>query len=93
MTEEEVESLKVAIEAATESGDETSLEAFTEMLGRGRPLTEKQRGWVDRVAGVEVTEYAPTYENLVSSGKVVRGAEVETPLVLRNLPLKPPGRR
>ena len=31
--------------------------------------------------------------NLVSSGRVPRGREVETPAVLRVLPLRPPGRR
>ena len=87
------ESLRVAIEAATDVGDEVSRAAFKEMLERRRPLTEKQRSWVNRVAGEELMDYAPTYENLVGSGRVVRGAEVVTPKVLQNLPLKPPGRR
>ena len=52
-----------------------------------RTLSPKQRAWVRRVLDV------PTYENLVSSGRVERGAPVETPKVLQVLPLKPPHRR
>jgi hypothetical protein len=53
-------------------------------------LSEKQRGWLRGV--YEKLFQAPVYENLVSSGKVPRGREVPTPIVLQNLPKKPPGR-
>jgi hypothetical protein len=64
-------------------------------LGRRlEELTEKQRRYV---AGVyERVTGTPTYENLVSSGKVNLGSygKTERPAVLRGeLPKKPPGRR
>ena len=69
-------------------------EAFAEMAeefdtGVRLVLSAKQRDWAKRV----LERHEPTYENLVSSGKVPRGREVPTPLALQNLPLKPPGRR
>lgn len=69
-------------------------EAFEEMrsmLKSGeRPcLSKKQRGWVSDV----LDACAPQALNLVSRGFVPRGKEVELAPVLRNLPLKPPGRR
>ena len=70
--------------------------AFGEMAVRlesrpGTALSDKQRKWL---AGVyERVTGEPQYENLVSSGRVPRGREVETPAVLQNLPKRPPGRR
>lgn len=70
--------------------------AFTDMaawlkFNPRRELSEKQRSWIgktyERVIGT------PYYENLVSTGKAPRGREVETPVVLQNLPKKPPGRK
>lgn len=72
--------------------------AFSAMLLRmdeaerkGVPLvlSFKQKAWInDVVKRLDIVEPAA---NLVSRGLVPRGAEVETPYVLRNLPLKPPG--
>lgn len=70
-------------------------DAFAEMLeglreGRYASLTRKQREWAIEVS---VRIGAVGYENLVSSGGVPIGRPVETPQVLRNLPMKPPGRK
>ena len=69
-------------------------EAFTEMLVqvkgdafRFKMLTAKQYAWVIR----ELEHLEPSYENLFSSGKVPRGAEVPTPKALQFLPKRPPG--
>jgi hypothetical protein len=64
---------------------------FEEMLvrleeGRQTLLTGKQLKWVRDVLD------EPTYENLVSAGKVPRGREVATPAVLLRRPLRPPGK-
>lgn len=72
---------------------EDQREAFTEMrrevkAGRRERLSGKQRQWARDV----LDEHIPQYENLVSTGKVPRGREVETPEVLRNLPKRPPPR-
>ena len=59
---------------------------------RGTPLvlSSRQKAWIgDVVKRLDIVEPAA---NLVSRGLVPRGAEVETPYVLLNLPLKPPGR-
>lgn len=53
-------------------------------------LSEPRRGWCNEVA---TRVGAIGYVNLASSGELVRGREVATPEVLRNLPKKPPGRR
>jgi hypothetical protein len=79
--------LKEAIELAREDRKEV----FEDMLakletGERHVLSEKQRKWAMEVVG------KPVYENLVSSGKVPRGREVQTPAVLQNRPLRPPGR-
>jgi hypothetical protein len=66
-------------------------EAFSDMLEgleQYHQLSEKQRVWVAQA----YEKIHPQYENLVSSGKVPRGREVETPAVLRTLPKRPPGR-
>lgn len=64
---------------------------FQSMLDRGFGLSDKQRAWVESI--YERLFDVPKYENLVSSGKVPRGREVPTPLVLQNLPKRPPPRR
>lgn len=53
-----------------------------------RELTERQRAWARSVR----ERFAPTYQNLVSSGQVPRGREVPLPQVLRDLPKRPPTR-
>ena len=63
--------------------------AFEEMKswldrGEGRGLSVKQREWVESA----LLEYTP-----ISADDVPRGREVETPTVLKNLPLKPPSSR
>jgi hypothetical protein len=68
-------------------------EAFADMLaglveGRRSQLSANQRGWARGV----LDAHAPEYENLVSSGRVPRGREVEVPAALRDLPKRPPSR-
>ena len=92
MTPEDAEILSEAIIAADEREDEAA-DAFRAMLERGAALTPKQRAWAVGVATGKFVDAEPEYENLVSSGRVPRGREVETPAVLRVLPLRPPGRR
>lgn len=53
-------------------------------------LTDAQRAYITGVLERH-GDGAETSLNLVSSGKVPRGREVEVPTVLRNLPRKPPG--
>lgn len=70
---------------------EDEREAFSDMFqailgGERRGLSEKQRAWAKR----RLDELEPTYENLVSEGKVKRGKEVE--MMFERGPLKPPGR-
>ena len=78
--------------AETHDGAERfNVAVFTDMLNRRRPLSDRQGKWVRGV--YEKLFDVPQYENLVSSGKVLRGREVETPEVLRNLPKRPPQRR
>jgi len=50
----------------------------------GRRLTKKQRGWSEDIA----RRVMPIFASDVPKGK-----HVETPAVLKNLPLKPPCRR
>lgn len=69
-------------------------DAFAEMADAlaGAPsltLSERQRAWVTST----LRSHEPTYENLVSEGKVPRGAEVPPPPALQNLPKRPPHRR
>lgn len=69
-------------------------EAFGEMsdaLDKSPSLTlsQAQRAWVRKT----IRAHEPTYENLVSSGRVPRGAEVPTPPALQHLPKRPPHRR
>lgn len=69
------------------------IEAFAEMRDyvsqdSARALSKKQRDWAKAV----YDRHNPVYENLVSSGKVPNRSSVPTPEVLKNLPLRPPGR-
>lgn len=87
---------KLVREVLAEEITEAEREAFTEMLamldaGR-RTLSERQRSWVREVgkrAGADVDNVMERWKR----GEIPRGREVETPAVLRNLPMKPPGRR
>lgn len=56
-------------------------------------LSSKQRAWARAILAGE--KYEPEEEclNLWSSGKVPKGKDVPTPLVLQNLPKKPPQRK
>jgi hypothetical protein len=66
--------------------------AFQDMLDgldHWQILTDAQRKWAKLVH----ERFKPTYENLVSDGRVPRGREVLEPEALRHRPLKPPGRR
>ena len=68
--------------------------AFSEMLERWKPLTDKQRQWVKNIH--ERLNLGVHYENLWSAGKVPRGESMATPVpevLLRPLPKKPPQRK
>src|SRR5208337_4209862 len=54
--------------------------------GERKCLSPNQRLWANNV----LDRYEPRVANLVSRGLVPRGREVETPLVLRVLPKRPP---
>lgn len=73
-------------------GEKFSRAPFEQMLRRNRPLTEPQRAWA-RSLMEQHAGGAVHYQNLASTGRLVRGREVPTPAVLQNLPKKPPGRR
>ena len=62
---------------------------FQEYLRTHLVLSRKQREVLKDV----LERHEPTYENLVSEGKVPLGKPVPTPAVLQNLPKKPPTRR
>jgi hypothetical protein len=85
------------IDAVLERDDlsDAARTAFEDMLGklagRGYALSAKQRAWVLCAARGERYEPAEEYENAFSAGRVPRGREVE--LLVRDKPLKPPGRR
>ena len=90
LREQDIKLLKRVIKHLEERGEDA--EHFANMLlgleeGRWNNLTAKQKKWA------QDTLDEPEYENLVSSGKAPRGREVPTPAILRNRPLKPPGRR
>lgn len=70
---------------------EEEAEAFTDMLKRveQRPLTHKQRAWVESACDRLSINKTP----LSQRKPVPRGREVPLADVLRKLPLKPPGRR
>jgi hypothetical protein len=58
--------------------------------GTNRPLTPAQRKYMESVLHGEKYERPVDYENLISSGKAPRGAEVE--LKVGPLPKRPPQR-
>lgn len=93
MSDEDYTLLSTALDNAKEAEDSEAEEAFADMLKRGKPLTPKQRAWAGGLSEGKFVEAAPEYKNLFSSGLVPRGKEVELPPVLRNLQMKPPGRR
>ena len=93
LTREDRALLERAIAAASEAERDAAADAFRRMLGGRRALTPKQRAWAEGIAEGRFVEPEPQYENLVSSGRVPRGREVETPAVLRDLPKRPPGAR
>lgn len=95
LTREDMALLERAIAAASAAERDAAADAFRRMLAGRCKLTPKQRAWAEGVAEGRFVEAEPEYENLVSSGRVPRGREVETPAALRreNLPLRPPGRR
>ena len=70
-------------------------EAFEDMLDKmiehERELSPKQRSYVKSLLGEDADDDEPRV--LFASGKIPMGKPVETPAVLKNLPLKPPGRR
>ena len=78
-----------------ENLSEEEREAFDSMLrqvmGNNRSLSDRQRSWLKNVA--ERMDVSEPSANLVSRGKVLRGAEIPTPAILLNRPLKPPGRQ
>jgi len=97
--DEDLRQLSELLDDHADELSETEAEAFADMradlvaygtLDGRYQLSDKQRAWL-RVVHERVA--APQYENLVSSGRVPRGREVETPDVLKNLPKKPPPRR
>ena len=57
--------------------------------GERRVLSMRQKTWANDV----IDRDEPRAENLVSRGLVPAGRPVEVPEVLKNLPLKPPGRK
>jgi hypothetical protein len=75
---------------------ESEKKAFSDMLdrlldGRYACLTASQRKWAKGV--LERAKEEPQYLNEFSAGKIPRGKEVATPLVLQNLPKSPPPRK
>lgn len=95
--ENDLRMLQALLDAGPEHFGAGEYGAFDSMLGRlqngQNTLTPKQREWVTKATirlGLDEPEPA---ENLVSRGLVPRGNEVPVPEVLKNLPLKPPGRR
>lgn len=93
MSEQDRALVSAALDAAKDVEDPEDEAAFAAMLKRNKPLTDKQRAWAEGQAEGRFVEVAPSYVNLFSSGRVPLGNHVELPPVLRNLPLKPPGRR
>jgi hypothetical protein len=96
--DEDLRQLTELLEEHASELSEGELEAFTNMRAvllawpdadGHRQLSGKQREWLRGV----YDRFVPQYENLVSSGKVPRGREVETPAVLKVLPKKPPVQR
>lgn len=93
MVEQDRALVGAALDAAKDAEDPEAEEAFASMLKRDKPLTGKQRAYAEGMSEGKFVEAAPEYKNLFSSGLVPRGNEVELPPVLRNLQMKPPGRK
>lgn len=93
MSDEDHALVSAALDTAKDAENVEAEEAFASMLKRNKPLTDKQRAWAEGMSEGKFVEAAPEYRNLFSSGLVPRGNEVELPPVLRNLQMKPPGRR
>ena len=70
---------------------DSTRKAFRNMLSQSRFLSEKQASWIRAI--YERVFDAPTYENLASSGKLVRGREVELLVDVMPKPKKPPQRK
>lgn len=88
----QVDLLKAVMEHERVTEEEVA--AFTSMMiqvgANGRSLSDKQLQWLHSVAlRLDITE--PCH-NLMSDGQIPRGAEVPTPAILLNRPLKPPGK-
>jgi len=88
--EEDIALLRTVLDQRLEDAEAEAFKSMLEELVEKRRdcLSGKQRSWVRDV----VDAHVPQYENLVSSGKVPRGREVETPPALRNLPKRPPSK-
>jgi hypothetical protein len=65
--------------------------AFEDMQRQERSLSPKQRAWAEAALKGERYEAEPEYKNMVSRGLVTPGKEVE--LMVKDKPLKPPGRK
>lgn len=86
---EDIKRLDALLSTHRESLSEWELEAFGNMregLQKYKELTSKQRS----VVATCYEKLVPTYVNAVSSGVVPRGKEVE--LLVKDRPLRPPGR-
>ena len=81
----------LVLEAAMEHESTSDVAAFEDMLQNGRPLTDAQRAWATAASRGERYEPEEKYLNMVSAGTVPRGREVE--LMVRDKPLRPPGKR
>jgi hypothetical protein len=92
MTEQDQELLGAVLEREDLSDNRRVI--FEDMLHRleryGRPLTDKQRAFVQAALKGEKYNAEPEYENTWSAGKVPEGRKVATPAVLQNLPKRPP---
>jgi hypothetical protein len=85
----DLENLAKVLEYELSDAQREMFTAFQEYLQTRLVLSRKQREVLKEV----LEKHEPTYENLVSSGKVPLGKPVPTPTVLQNLPKKPPTRR
>ena len=89
MRQQDLETLTKLVEDFDGQLRDGELEAFMNMRamlleGQFHCLTDKQRAWAKK----KLEEFQPEYENLVSSGKVPRGNEVQS--MVGPLPKKPP---
>lgn len=87
--------LRAVIDRLPGEYDEKEAYAFEGMLDnlnqrRFKKLTPKQRAWLERTAERLGASYVPRGELPIRAADVLRGREVETPAVLRDLPKRPP---